>query len=123
MPVLRPRPLPRVLLLGLVPVAAWFVVRPLLEPLPSIPALYSSIGFSIFAFLATIYLVPALGPTFIKARLSGRDLLKVYGSEIPKEETLVCATVRKLALTEVNLISITDPKALDLSALQSILSH
>ncbi|PPQ67548.1 hypothetical protein CVT26_006849 [Gymnopilus dilepis] len=105
MPVLRPRPLPRVLLLGLVPVAAWFVVRPLLEPLPSIPALYSSIGFSIFAFLATIYLVPALGPTFIKARLSGRDLLKVYGSEIPKEETLVpeslglvCASIYILSL-------------------------
>ncbi|KAF8964190.1 N-acetylglucosaminephosphotransferase [Flammula alnicola] len=78
MPVLRPRPLAPLLLFSLVPIASWFVIRPLLEPLPSIPALYSSIGFSIFAFLATIYLVPALGPTFVKAGLSGKDLLKFY---------------------------------------------
>ena len=73
-----PRPLSPVLLFGLVPVASWFIVRPFLEPAPSIPALYSSFGFSIFAFLATIHLVPALGPTFIKANLKGRDLLKTY---------------------------------------------
>ncbi|KDR82702.1 hypothetical protein GALMADRAFT_238197 [Galerina marginata CBS 339.88] len=105
MPVIRPRPLPRVLLFGLVPIASWFIVRPLLEPMPSIPALYSSIGFSVFAFLATIYLVPALGPTFVKAKLSGRDLLKVYDSKIPREETLipeslglVCASIYILSL-------------------------
>jgi len=77
-----PRPLSPVLLFGLIPVATWFIVRPLLEPLPSIPALYSSFGFSIFAFLATIYLVPALGPSFIKANLKGNDLLKIYRHEI-----------------------------------------
>ncbi|KAH9480501.1 UDP-N-acetylglucosamine--dolichyl-phosphate N-acetylglucosaminephosphotransferase [Psilocybe cubensis] len=105
MPVIGPRPLSRLLLFSLVPVASWFILRPLLEPLPSIPALYSSIGFSLFAFLATIYLVPALGPTFIKARLSGRDLLKVYDSKIPREETLipeslglVCASIYILSL-------------------------
>ena len=89
MPVLRPRPLPPVLLLSLVPIASWFLVRPLLDPFPAIPALYSSIGFSIFAFLATIYLVPALGPAFLKAKLGGVDLLKVYDNGITKEEKLM----------------------------------
>lgn len=89
MPVLRPRPLPRVLLFSLVPIASSFLVRPFLDPFPAIPALYASIGFSIFAFLTTIYLVPALGPTFIKAKLGGVDLLKVYDNEITKEEKLM----------------------------------
>lgn len=89
MPILQPRPLPSLLLFSLVPVASWFIIRPLLDPMPSIPALYSSIGFSIFAFLATIYLVPALGPTFVKARLSGKDLLKYYDKSIPEQDLLV----------------------------------
>jgi UDP-N-acetylglucosamine--dolichyl-phosphate N-acetylglucosaminephosphotransferase len=76
--MISPRPLSSVLFFGLVPVALWFIVSPFLKPAPSIPALYSSFGFSIFAFLATLYLVPALGPTFIKANLKGRDLLKTY---------------------------------------------
>lgn len=75
---LKPRPLPIVLLVGLVPVAAWFVTRPLLDPIPPLPALYASVGMSIFAFLATIHLIPRLGPVFIAANLKGRDLLKVY---------------------------------------------
>lgn len=83
MRALPPRPLPRILLLGLVPIAAWFIVRPLLDPVPSLPALYTSVGFSIFAFLATIYLIPALGPSFVKAGLKGGDLLKPYRYEIP----------------------------------------
>jgi len=77
-----PRPLAPLLFFGLAPVAGWFVIRPLLEPLPSIPALYSCFGFSVFAFLATIHLVPALGPIFIKANLKGRDLLKVYRNDL-----------------------------------------
>jgi UDP-N-acetylglucosamine--dolichyl-phosphate N-acetylglucosaminephosphotransferase len=77
-----PRPLAPLLFFGLVPVASWFVIRPLLDPLPAIPALYSCFGFSIFAFLATLYLVPALGPIFIKANLKGRDLLKSYKNDI-----------------------------------------
>ncbi|KAG5648306.1 hypothetical protein DXG03_004878 [Asterophora parasitica] len=85
---LPPRPLPRVLLLGLLPVAAWFVLRPLLDPVPSLPALYTSVGFSILAFLATIYLVPALGPSFVKAGLTGGDLLKP-----PESQGLVCASI------------------------------
>ncbi|KAG6814267.1 hypothetical protein H0H92_015382 [Tricholoma furcatifolium] len=100
MNTLPPRPLPRVLLLGLVPIASWFIVRPLLDPVPPLPALYTSVGFSIFAFLATIYLVPALGPSFIKAGLKGGDLLKHYRHEIPIPESLglVCASVYILLL-------------------------
>lgn len=76
--VLTARPLSSVLLFSLVPVGAWLLVRPLLDPLPPLPAFHAALGFSIFAFLSTVYLVPALGETFIKARLSGRDLLKTY---------------------------------------------
>ncbi len=75
---LSPRPLPSVLLLSLIPVGAWLLIRPLLDPLPPLPAFHAALGFAIFAFVTTIYLVPALGPTFVKARLSGRDLLKTY---------------------------------------------
>ena len=75
---LGPRPLPTFLFFGLAPIGAWFIIRPLLEPIPPLPALYSSLGFSIYAFLATLYLVPTLGPAFIKAGLHGKDLLKTY---------------------------------------------
>jgi hypothetical protein len=75
---LSPRPLPTILLGSIIPVATWFVLRPLLDPVPPLPSLYTSVGFSLFALLATLYLVPALGPTFISANLKGRDLLKIY---------------------------------------------
>ena len=77
---LPPRRLPTLLLFSLAPLPAWFVLRPLIDPVPPLPALYVSVGFSIFALLATIYLIPALGPTFVKANLKGRDLLKVYST-------------------------------------------
>ncbi|KAI9443455.1 UDP-N-acetylglucosamine-dolichyl [Lactarius indigo] len=92
------RPLPSVVLFSLVPVAAWFVVRPLVDPVPPLPALHASVGFSIFALLATVYLVPALGPTFVKANLKGRDLLKTYTTPIPESMGLVCASVYILLL-------------------------
>ncbi|KAJ3819503.1 UDP-N-acetylglucosamine-dolichyl [Lentinula raphanica] len=95
----QPRALSSTVLLGLAPVASWFIVRPFLDPVPSLPGLFISIGFSLFAFMATLYLVPALGPTFIKAHLSGRDLLKVYATPIPESLGLVCASVYILALT------------------------
>ena len=75
---LPPRKLPSVLFLSLVPVGAWLLIRPLLDPLPPLPAFHAALGFAIFAFLSTVYLVPALGPTFVKANLKGRDLLKTY---------------------------------------------
>ncbi|KAJ4482222.1 UDP-N-acetylglucosamine-dolichyl [Lentinula aciculospora] len=93
-----PRPLSSTLLFGLAPIASWFIVRPFLDPIPSLPGLYTSIGFSIFAFMATLHLVPALGPTFVKADLKGRDLLKVYATPIPESLGLVCASVYILAL-------------------------
>jgi hypothetical protein len=77
----KPRPLSGFFLLGvLVPVALWFILRPFLDPVPSVPALYTSLGFSILAFVTTLYLVPALGPRFVQANLKGRDLLKVYST-------------------------------------------
>ena len=79
-PAIRPRPLPNVLLYTLVPTAAWFLLRPLIEPSPPLPALHASVGLSIFSLLGSLYLVPALGPTFIRANLKGRDLLKTYDS-------------------------------------------
>lgn len=72
------RPLPSVLFLSLVPVGAWLLIRPLLDPLPPLPAFHAALGFAVFAFLMTAYLVPALGPAFVKANLKGRDLLKTY---------------------------------------------
>ena len=65
-------------ILSLIPVGAWLLIRPLLDPLPPLPAFHASLGFAIFAFLSTVYLVPSLGPTFVKANLKGRDLLKTY---------------------------------------------
>jgi len=77
----KPRPLSGFFLLGvLVPIASWFILRPFLDPVPSVPALYTSFGFSILAFVTTLYLVPALGPRFVQANLKGRDLLKVYST-------------------------------------------
>ncbi|KAH7910811.1 glycosyl transferase family 4-domain-containing protein [Hygrophoropsis aurantiaca] len=97
-PALSPRPLSSVLLVSLIPIASWFVVRPLLDPSPPLPALYVSFGFSIFAFLAALFLIPAVGPTFIKANLKGRDLLKVYSDPIPESQGLVCASIYILLL-------------------------
>lgn len=89
-----PRPLAPLLFFGLVPIALWFIIRPLLDPLPAIPALYSCFGLSTLAFLATLYLVPTLGPIFMKANLKGRDLLKSYRNDI---EMLVAISIRRIS--------------------------
>jgi UDP-N-acetylglucosamine--dolichyl-phosphate N-acetylglucosaminephosphotransferase len=73
---LAPRKLPNALLLSLLPIAVWFIARPLLDPVPPLPALQASVGLSIIAFVASIYLVPALGPVFKDAGRWGKDLLK-----------------------------------------------
>lgn len=62
----------------LIPIGSWLLIRPLLDPLPPVPALHASLGFSVFAFVAVAYLIPKLGPVFVKANLKGRDLLKTY---------------------------------------------
>ena len=113
----KPRPLSGFFLLGvLVPTAFWFILRPFLDPVPPVPALYTSLGFSILAFIATLYLVPALGPRFVEANLKGRDLLKIYSTPMyvsprylpfailtvslssPESQGLVCASVYILSL-------------------------
>ncbi|KAH8108709.1 N-acetylglucosaminephosphotransferase [Phellopilus nigrolimitatus] len=96
---LRPRPLPSTLGLSvLLPTAAWFVLRPLIDPALALPSLFTSVGFSIIAFLATLYLVPALGPVFVKAGLKGKDRAKVYQDDIPESQGLVCASTYILLL-------------------------
>ncbi|KAI0916780.1 hypothetical protein AcW1_007859 [Taiwanofungus camphoratus] len=95
---LRPRPLPQVFLLTCLPISIWFILRPLLEPAPLLPALYASLGFSLLALLGTLYLVPLLGPTFVRANLKGRDLLKTYDTAIPESLGLVCASLYILLL-------------------------
>ncbi|VDB95754.1 unnamed protein product [Peniophora sp. CBMAI 1063] len=94
-----PRPLPGFLLLSvLVPAAAWFIIRPVIAPVPALPALHVSLGMSILAFIGTLYLVPAVGPSMVKANLKGRDLLKTYSTPIPESLGLVCACVYILSL-------------------------
>ncbi|KAL0057140.1 tunicamycin resistance protein [Marasmius tenuissimus] len=95
---LAPRPLPPLLLLSLLPIASWFVLRPFLDPFPPLPGLYTSFGFSLFAFASVVYLVPKAGPSFVKAGLWGRDLLKVYGDPVPESQGLICASVYILTL-------------------------
>jgi UDP-N-acetylglucosamine--dolichyl-phosphate N-acetylglucosaminephosphotransferase len=76
-----PRPLSALLLASLFPVSAWLIVWPLTTHLP-LPALSASLGFSILAFLSTLFLVPALGPAFVKVGLKGRDMLKQSREEM-----------------------------------------
>lgn len=74
----QPRPLPYLFLFSLFPIAAFCLARPLVDPAPPLPVLYISLGFSILALIATLYLIPVLGPRFVDAGLKGKDLLKVY---------------------------------------------
>jgi UDP-N-acetylglucosamine--dolichyl-phosphate N-acetylglucosaminephosphotransferase len=70
-----PRSLSPLLLAALLPVSGWLIVRPLSTPLP-FAALSASLGFSVLAFLSSLFLVPALGPAFLNVGLKGKDLLK-----------------------------------------------
>ncbi|TFK94139.1 N-acetylglucosaminephosphotransferase [Polyporus arcularius HHB13444] len=90
---LRPRRLPKVIPYALLPTAFWFLLRPLVDPAPPLPALHASLGFSLLALLASLYLIPALGQTFIRANLKGRDLLKTYDTPIPESQGLICASI------------------------------
>ena len=69
------RRVPRLVTAALVPLAGWLVVRPLLTPV-SLPVLSVSLGFALAGFVVTAELIPSLAPEFVRARLSGRDLLK-----------------------------------------------
>lgn len=113
---LKPRKLPSKFALGLILAwSAWFIGRPLLDPIPTLPSLYVSVGFSLIAFLATLYLIPVLGPAFVNAGLKGRDRAKVYDDDMcvvppilqwsqthsdasPESQGLVCASAYILSL-------------------------
>lgn len=90
-----PRTLPLIVPSTLAPFATSLILHPLLSaarksptlnlpilchiPLPpptAFPALEACVGFSILAFLAAVYAVPALGEAFMEKGLKGRDLLK-----------------------------------------------
>lgn len=74
---LHTRKVPSSFLFFLLPVALWLLVRPLLDPLPPLPALHASLGFAIIAFLLVVYIVPVVGKNFVLAGLYGKDLLKL----------------------------------------------
>ncbi|KAF8526101.1 N-acetylglucosaminephosphotransferase [Gautieria morchelliformis] len=92
-----PRSLSPLLLAALLPVSGWLIVRPLITPLP-LAALSASLGFSVLAFLSSLFLVPALGPAFLSVGLKGRDLLKKSREDIPESMGLICASIYILLL-------------------------
>jgi UDP-N-acetylglucosamine--dolichyl-phosphate N-acetylglucosaminephosphotransferase len=81
MPALPPRPLPSLNLLALLlPLASFLIIHPLISSTPhSLPALEASVGFSLLAFLGSLYVVPALSEAFVDKGFKGKDLLKVEG--------------------------------------------
>lgn len=66
----------------LVPLALGIIFLPLLNPPVALPTLLTSLGFSLLGFVATLYLIPVLGPLFVQRGLKGRDRLKRDGSEM-----------------------------------------
>ncbi|KAI5450683.1 tunicamycin resistance protein [Naganishia albida] len=112
-PPIPPRTLPLLVPLLLAPSATSLILHPLLSaarksptldlpilrhiPLPpptAFPALEACVGFSILAFLAAVYAVPALGDAFMDKGLKGRDLLKgAKGQYIPESMGLPCAAI------------------------------
>ncbi|KAJ9103314.1 hypothetical protein QFC20_004791 [Naganishia adeliensis] len=108
-----PRTLPLIVPSTLAPFATSLILHPLLSaarksptlnlpilchiPLPpptAFPALEACVGFSILAFLAAVYAVPALGEAFMEKGLKGRDLLKgSKGQYIPESMGLPCAAI------------------------------
>ncbi|KZT42663.1 UDP-N-acetylglucosamine-dolichyl [Sistotremastrum suecicum HHB10207 ss-3] len=92
--VVAPRKVPQVLLLSLLPISLWLIVRALITPALPLPALVSSLGVSILAGIVVTYVIPPLGPNFVRAGLKGRDLLKPKNEEfVPESIGLVCAAV------------------------------
>lgn len=59
----------------LLPVVAAVGVLPTLHSAHQ-DAVYASVAYSTIAFAVTIYVIPRLGPSFVKIGLKGRDLLK-----------------------------------------------
>ena len=87
---------PRLMTLAMLPIAITLIVHPLLPillpdhildllptlpPQPTFPALQASIGFAFLSFLGVVWVVPAIGQTFVDRGLRGRDLCKPGGRE------------------------------------------
>lgn len=78
-----PRRLPSWLPAVLLPAALSLILHPALSDSPhSLPALEASLGFSLLALVASLYVVPALSAGFIAKGFKGRDLLKVDGRDL-----------------------------------------
>ncbi|CAD6572102.1 MAG: tunicamycin resistance protein [Tremellales sp. Tagirdzhanova-0007] len=86
-------PPPPVLTILILPIATLLIIHPLLPlllptslasliplpPQPTFPALQANLGFSLLAFLGSIWAVPWVGASFVEKGLSGRDLCKSGG--------------------------------------------
>lgn len=80
---LPPRRLPFFLPAVVLPLSISLIVHPLVSSNPhSLPALEASFGFSLLALLASLYVVPALGPAFVAKGFKGRDMLKIGGADV-----------------------------------------
>ncbi|EIW67939.1 hypothetical protein TREMEDRAFT_32854 [Tremella mesenterica DSM 1558] len=115
------RPLPKLFLLTVTPIAFTLIIRPFLPILlhsslltylplpgkvldklrsvvqPSFPALQANVGFSLLAFVGSVVLVPQVGKAFVEKGLKGRDLCKpggrISGPYIPECLGLPCASL------------------------------
>lgn len=85
---------PKLLTFTLIPIAITLIAHPLIPllpssirdplqtsfpPLPTFPALQANIGFSILAFVGSIWAVPFVSQAFADKGLKGRDLCKPGG--------------------------------------------
>ena len=76
MTIVEPREIPFWKLgAALLPIIAVVGLPATLHPVHYDP-IYTSVVCSTIAFAITIYIIPKLGPSFVKAGLKGRDLLK-----------------------------------------------
>ncbi|KAG8833090.1 tunicamycin resistance protein [Serendipita sp. 399] len=85
------------LLSVIIPLALSLAWQPLVHDV-KFPQIYASLAISLIAFVATLLLIPWLGPTFVKAGLKGRDLLKKSMDDVPECMGLVAALVYICAL-------------------------
>jgi UDP-N-acetylglucosamine--dolichyl-phosphate N-acetylglucosaminephosphotransferase len=76
MDIATPRRLSTGVLLSPLPVALYLILRPLVFSSSPFPALYTSLGFAIIAAVSVAWLIPLLGPAFVRVGLKGKDLLK-----------------------------------------------
>lgn len=64
----------------------------------SFRAVQASLGFAVYGFLATDYLIPRVSPSFVKIGLSGKDMSKPSKPVIPESIGAISATVYLLIM-------------------------